>query len=64
MNSISGFTSKYKIHHLVYYEEFEDVNYAILSEKQLKKWERAWKVDLIEKENPEWLDLYDQVLEL
>jgi len=63
-NFIISFTSKYSVHKLVYYEGFSDVNDAILREKQLKKWKRAWKIDLIEKDNPGWLDLYDQVLEL
>jgi len=63
-NLINGFTSKYNVHRLVYYEEHDDVNNAVLREKQLKKWERAWKTGLIEKDNPSWLDLYEQVLEL
>jgi putative endonuclease len=53
-----GFTNKYHIHNLVYFEITEDVNSAISREKQLKKWNRAWKIALIEKNNPEWLDLY------
>lgn len=55
---IDGFTKKYKVHALVYYETAEDITSAITREKQLKKWNRAWKVDLIEKDNPEWIDLY------
>lgn len=53
-----GFTNKYHIHNLVYFEVTEDINSAIAREKQLKKWNRAWKIALIEKNNPEWLDLY------
>ena len=53
-----GFTKKYNIHMLVHYESGNDVNAAILREKQLKKWERAWKVRIIEEMNPEWRDLY------
>jgi putative endonuclease len=53
-----GFTNKYHIHNLAYFEITEDVNSAISREKQLKKWDRAWKIALIEKNNPEWLDLY------
>lgn len=53
-----GFTQKYKLKQLVYYEEFEDINSAIEREKQLKLWSRAWKIELIEKENPNWDDLY------
>jgi putative endonuclease len=56
---VEGFTSKYKVHNLVYFEKFEDVRYAIQREKQLKNWRREWKKNLIEKENPEWKDLYD-----
>jgi putative endonuclease len=53
-----GFTKKYKVNKLVYYEVFGDINEAILREKQLKKWKREWKIKLIEKNNPEWKDLY------
>jgi putative endonuclease len=55
--SVEGFTKKYSIDKLVYYESTTDVNSAILREKQLKKWKRQWKIDLIEKSNPEWRDL-------
>ncbi|MDH3974514.1 MAG: GIY-YIG nuclease family protein [Deltaproteobacteria bacterium] len=53
-----GFTNKYHIHNLVYFEVAEDVNSALAREKQLKKWNRAWKIALIEKNNPQWRDLY------
>ena len=53
-----GFTKKYGVHTLVYYEMHADMTEAIRREKQLKKWNRAWKIELIEKENPEWLDLW------
>ncbi len=53
-----GFTSKYNVTDLVYYEQTENVHSAISKEKVLKKWERQWKINLIEKENPEWIDLY------
>lgn len=56
-NQIKGFTSKYKVNILVYCEEFNDINLAIAREKQLKKWNRKWKTDLIEKNNYEWKDL-------
>jgi len=52
-----GFTKKYHVHHLVYYETTNDVNAALQREKQLKKWNRKWKLKLIEKENPDWKDL-------
>jgi len=54
---IDGFTKKYHAHMLVYYEETTDVMSALQREKQLKKWNRAWKIALIEKENPDWRDL-------
>jgi putative endonuclease len=61
-NLIEGFTKKYNIHNLVYYEITEDVNSAIAREKQLKRWKRNWKIELIEKNNPEWKDLYFKLL--
>jgi putative endonuclease len=54
----SGFTRKYEVHILVWYEEFADVRDAIQREKTLKVWPRAWKVNLIERTNPHWADLY------
>ena len=62
-NLIPGFTSKYQLHNLVYYEVFNDIRDAITREKQLKNWRRIWKVGLIEKENPEWIDLYDKIID-
>ena len=59
---VGGFTKKYLIHTLVYYESTEDINSAITREKQLKKWNRKWKLNLIEKDNPQWNDLYDDLL--
>lgn len=58
---IEGFTKKYGLDRLVYYEVFENIEYAIRREKQLKEWKRIWKLDLIEKKNPLWNDLYDEV---
>jgi len=55
---IEGFSKKYKVHNLVFYEIYTDVKDAILREKRLKKWKRNWKIELIEKKNPEWKDLY------
>ncbi|MDZ7716870.1 MAG: GIY-YIG nuclease family protein [Balneolaceae bacterium] len=52
-----GFTSKYNIHQLIYYEEFQDVRKAIAREKEIKGWGRAKKVALIESINPKWKDL-------
>ncbi len=62
-NSImKGFTSKYQLNKLVYYEVFDDELTAIQREKNLKKYNRNWKKDLIESQNPEWADLYEKIL--
>ena len=57
---VKGFTSKYKITKLVYYEMTNDVNTALNREKQLKNWRREWKINLIESLNPEWKDLSEE----
>ncbi len=54
------FTKKYKCHKLVYFDSFSNVEEAILVEKKLKNWKRDWKIDLIEKDNLNWLDLSDK----
>jgi putative endonuclease len=54
-----GFTEKYNIDKLVYYETYDDIGFAIQREKRLKEWHRKWKVNLIEKDNPYWNDLYE-----
>ena len=54
---VKGFTSRYRVHRLVRFEQFETMNEAILREKKLKRWHRQWKVNLIESENPQWIDL-------
>ncbi len=59
---ISSFTKRYKVHKLVYFETTPDINAAITREKQLKKWKRQWKIELIEKYNPNWNDLYPDLL--
>ena len=59
---IDGFTNRYSIKKLVYYEEHEDIQSAIHREKRLKEWKRKWKLDLIEKFNPKWLDLYNSIV--
>ena len=56
---IKGFTEKYNINQLVYYEVFHDINAALIREKQLKTWKREWKLNLIEGFNPNWRDLYE-----
>lgn len=61
-NLVDGFTKKYGVHLLVWYELHEDINKAIAREKQLKKWNRAWKIKLIEKNNTGWNDLYDRLI--
>lgn len=57
-----GFTKKYNVHRLVYYELHGDMAAAIAREKQLKKWNRTWKLRLIERHNPTWHDLWEDVL--
>lgn len=61
-DAVAGFTRKYKVHTLVYFEQHEDMLNAIQREKQIKKWERAWKIELIESCNPEWRDLWEEIL--
>jgi putative endonuclease len=58
---IEGFTKRYGVHRLVYYELHQDMVSAITREKQMKKWNRAWKLELIEKQNPEWRDLWKDI---
>ena len=58
---VEGFTKKYDVDKLVYYEAHDSAEAAIQREKQLKKWNRAWKLRLIEGMNPEWRDLYDEI---
>ena len=57
-----GFTAKYGVDKLVYYEAQGCAESAIVREKQLKKWRRAWKIELIERLNPDWRDLYDEIV--
>jgi putative endonuclease len=57
-DAVPGFTRKYRVHSLVYYEIHDDIREAILREKRIKRWARAWKVELIEKENADWVDLW------
>jgi len=58
---VKGFTEKYGVDRLVYYEQTNDVRIALQREKTLKRWKRDWKLELIEKENPEWMDLYEKI---
>ena len=59
--AVPGFTSRYNITRLVWFEIYDDPISAISREKELKKWRRSWKVQLIEKDNPEWNDLYESI---
>ena len=59
---VGGFTRRYRVHRLVWFELHEDMTAAITREKQLKKWKRAWKLRLIEKANPEWKDLWEDIV--
>lgn len=58
-NSIFGFTAKYNVHKLVYIEMHSSFDQAIKREKQLKRWKRSWKEELISQQNPHWADLYE-----
>ncbi|WP_452599275.1 GIY-YIG nuclease family protein [Pontimicrobium sp. MEBiC01747] len=55
------FSARYNLDKLVYFESFEDEKEARLKEKQMKKWNRGWKIELIEKMNPHWMDLYTKI---
>lgn len=59
---VKGFTNKFNVSMLVYYEECNDIVTAILREKKIKKWNRQWKINLIEKNNPKWHDLYNGII--
>ena len=58
---VPGFTKRYGVHRLVYYEQFSDIEFAIQREKRLKKWNRRWKIRLIEELNPNWDDLFPAI---
>jgi len=59
---IKGFTQKYNVNKLVYYEAHPDAESAITREKQIKKWRRTWKMRIIEEKNPDWNDLYNDII--
>ncbi len=59
---VPGFTNKYAVHRLVWYEIHEEMESAILREKQLKKWKRIWKLRLIEDKNADWNDLFESIV--
>ena len=58
-----GFTSKYNVNRLVWFDQTDSIEAAIQHEKRLKHWQRAWKIEMIEKANPEWEDLYSSLLD-
>jgi putative endonuclease len=60
-NAVEGFTKKYEVHQLVWYESHNNMESALSREKALKKWNRIWKLRLIEQFNPDWQDLYKQL---
>ena len=62
-HQVPGFTERYNIHRLVWFEQCLEMEEAILREKRLKRWRREWKIALIEATNPEWQDLYHQLIE-
>lgn len=59
---IAGFTRKYGIQTLVWYEHYDDMQEALLRERRIKRWQRSWKLNLIESSNPDWHDLYSEIL--
>ena len=61
-NVVDGFSKLYQTHMLVYFEIFPNMESANTREKRLKKWERAWKIRIIEEKNPDWTDLYEQII--
>jgi len=58
IGAAEGFTRRYNVHRLVYFEPHDQIEFAIQREKRIKRWNRAWKISLIERENPHWSDLY------
>ena len=58
---VEGFTKRYRVHRLVWHEVHDSMESAISREKALKKWKRLWKIGLIERSNPKWVDLYDEI---
>jgi putative endonuclease len=61
-NMVEGFTKRYTVHRLVWYELHESMESALTREKRLKNWKRKWKLELIETRNPKWLDLYNMIV--
>ena len=61
-NLVAGFTSRYSVHNLVWYEMSDTMDSVIQKEKEIKNWKRKWKIELVEQSNPEWRDLYFNIL--
>ena len=61
-DQVEGFTTKYGVKMLVYFEVHDTAETAIVREKQIKKWNRAWKLKLLEQNNPDWKDLYESII--
>ncbi len=61
MELVDGFTKKYRVKHLVWHEPHETMESAIQREKQIKKWNRKWKIELIMETNPDWIDLFEEL---
>ena len=59
---VEGFTKRYRVHHLVYFEVHDHIDEALRRDKRIKKWSRAWKIDLIEEANPRWRDLWPTII--
>jgi putative endonuclease len=59
---VDGFTKKYRVKRLVWFEVHDGILAAITREKQLKQWNRTWKIELVQKENPHWRDLFDEIV--
>ena len=60
---VAGFTRKYRVHDLVWFEQHATMDSAIAREKAIKEWRRAWKIELIERTNPKWIDLYPDIID-
>jgi putative endonuclease len=61
-NMVDAFTKRYNVHQLVWYELHESMESAITREKRLKNWKRKWKLELIERRNPKWIDMYSTIV--
>jgi putative endonuclease len=61
-DAVAGFTQRYRVHQLVWFESHDSMSSAIAREKAIKEWKRKWKLELIEKQNPNWCGLYEEIL--